>query len=79
MIERIGSQINIFPHNNNKKISDKITTHKKNDEILLSEKEERKTINNNKDSNLVRRSMHKIIPSGITKKIKVNKIVNLNG
>ena len=79
VIERMGSQIDFFPKNNNKKISNKIIIHKKNDEILLSEKEERKNINNNKDSSLIRRSMHKIIPSGITKKIKVNKIVNLNG
>ena len=81
VVERVGSQINIFQqNNNNKKKSDKIIINKRNEEILLSEKEERKTINNNnKESNIVRRSMHKIIPSGITKKIKVNKIVNLNG
>ena len=77
-VERIGSQINIFHQNNNNNqiFSERIQIHKKNEDISLN-KEERKTINNN--SNLSRRSIHKIIPSGITKKIKVNKIGNLNG
>ena len=69
-----GSQLNIFPKNNNQIISERIQINKKNKESLL----ERKTINN-KDSNLSRRTIQKIIPSGITKKIKVNKIANLNG
>ena len=48
--------------------------------MILNDKEEIKTINNkDSNSNISRRSMHKIIPSGITKKIKVNKVVNLNG
>ena len=78
IIGRIGSQINIFQQNNNNNqiFSERILSHKKNEDIS-SNKEERKTINNN--SNLSRRSIHKIIPSGITKKIKVNKIANLNG
>ena len=68
-----GSQLNIFPKNNNQIISERIQTNKKNKEGLL----ERKTINN-KDSNLSKRTMQKIIiPNGITKKIKVNKIANL--
>ena len=79
VIERGGSQINIFPKNNN---NNQITTerylNKNCNNIFLNEREERKTINN-KDINFTRRSLQKIIPSGVTKKIKVNKIINLNG
>ena len=67
-----GSQLNIFPKNNNQIVSERIQTNKKNKESLL----ERKTINN-KDSNVSRKIIQKIIPSGMTKKIKVNKIANL--
>jgi hypothetical protein len=69
-----GSQLNIFPKNNNQIVSERIQTNKKIKDSIL----ERKTINN-KDSNLSKRTMQKIIPNGITKKIKVNKIANLNG
>ena len=69
-----GSQINIFPKNNNQIIQEKLQTNKNNKDIAL----ERKTINN-KDSNVSRKIIQKIIPSGMTKKIKVNKIANLNG
>ena len=76
IVERIGSQFNIFQRNNNNQLvfSERIKI--KNEEISLN-KEERRNINNN--SFLSRKSIHKIIPSGINKKIKVNKIVNLNG
>ena len=78
IVERNGNQLNIFQqkNNNNQIFSERIQIHKKKEDISLN-KEERKTINNN--SNLSRRTIHKIIPSGVTKKIKVNKIVNLNG
>ena len=72
-----GSQVNIF-HQNKQIISERMNINKEIEGISLNDKEERKTINN-KDSNISRRSRHKIIPSGMTKKIKVNKIVNLNG
>ena len=69
-----GSQINIFPKNNNIIIPEKIQTNKNNKDAFV----ERKTINN-KDSNVTKRIIQKIIPNGMTKKIKVNKIANLNG
>ena len=69
-----GSQLNIFPKSNSIIIQEKMQTNKNNKDIVL----ERKTINN-KDSNVTRKIIQKIIPSGMTKKIKVNKIANLNG
>ena len=75
-----GSQLNIFPKNNkNKIISERYLKKKNSKDILFNDKEERKTITiNHKDINSSRRSLQRIIPSGITKKIKVNKIINLN-
>ena len=79
VIERGGSQINIFPkNNNNNQIATERYLNKNYNNIFLNEREERKTINN-KDINFARRTLQKIIPSGVTKKIKVNKIINLNG
>ena len=49
-----------------------------NDEILLSENKETKTIINYKNSYITRSSIHKIILNRITKKLKINKIGNLN-
>ena len=74
-----GSQLNIFS-TNNQIIKERIHINRKSEGMILNDKEEIKTINNkDSNSNISRRSMHKIIPSGITKKIKVNKVVNLNG
>ena len=75
-IERGGSQLNIFPRKGNNQIISEIYLNKKIKEIVLNNKEEeRKTIVNNKESsNCSRKSMQKIIPSGVASKIKVNKI-----
>jgi len=83
---RTGSQINIFPknkiilstNNNNQIFSERIHI-KKNKDNFYNDKEEKKNINTNKDVNAIRRSLQKNIPSGMAKKIKVNKITNLNG
>ena len=78
IIGRGGSQINIFPKNSNNQIISERIQLNKNKEVEFNDKEEKKTININKDSNISKRSVQKIIPIGITKKIKVNKIVSLN-
>jgi hypothetical protein len=83
---RTGSQINIFPknkiilstNNNNQIFSERIHI-KKSKDNFYNDKEEKKNINTNKDVNAIRRSFQKNIPSGMAKKIKVNKIINLNG
>ena len=79
---RAASQLNIFPKNskndNNQIISERLLNKNKKD-ILFNEKEERKNITiNHKDINFSRRSLQRVIPTGVTKKIKVNKNINLN-
>jgi hypothetical protein len=83
---RTGSQINIFPKNkiilstnNTNQIFSERIHNKKNKDNFYNDKEEKKNINTNKDINIIRRSLQKNIPSGMAKKIKVNKIINLNG
>ena len=79
---RAVSQLNIFPKNskndNNQIISERLLNKNKKD-ILFNEKEERKNVTiNHKDINFSRRSLQRVIPTGVTKKIKVNKNINLN-
>lgn len=83
---RTGSQINIFPKNkiilstnNHNQIASERIHIKKNKDNFYNDKEEKKNYNTNKDANAIRRSLQKNIPSGMAKKIKVNKIINLNG
>ena len=77
---------NIFPKNkiilstnNHNQIASERIHIKKNKDNFYNDKEEKKNYNTNKDANAIRRSLQKNIPSGMAKKIKVNKIINLNG
>ena len=72
IIERGGSEINIFPRNNN---NNKIISNKNKKENDIKE---RIIINNNKNINVSRRTVQKVILNDMTKKIKVNKIINSN-
>ena len=80
-----GIQNNIFPMNDNnfdnstnQTISERIHIKKNKNNIYSDNKDQKKTVYKNKDNNFPRKSIHKAIPCGITKKIKVNKVVNLN-
>ena len=76
--ERGGSLLNIFPKNksnveinNNQLISERIKMSQNNKDNTFNIKEAKKINSNNiKDINFTRKALQKIIPSGITKKIK---------
>ena len=68
VIERGGSELNIFPRNNkyNQIISNKNADIKE------------KLMINNKNISVSKKTIQKVIPNDLNKKIKVNKIANLN-
>ena len=84
--EREISQLNNLPKNksnieisNNKLILERIKKIKSNKDYNNIKEEKKTIINNNKDANYSKKSLQKIIPSRISKKIKVNKIINVKG